>query len=287
LASSLLQVAALGSSDRVTFSRFVNLFAVFYIFVGGVSLFCGFLVLFWKLATMKLGGSKAKRQASGNLTVETNGLPLASLKPVVAESPKVAKTPKTPKTPNGEKSGFMAWMTNSLRKTKSNSEKMKNGESVPVALPISKPMEELRRAFRVYDSDNDGRISTSEVRTVLTSLGGAISDEELNLLMKQIDTDNDGFISFDEFVEFHRATSGALPDGEISPVHDPMRDAFQMFDKDGDRRISATELQSVLVSLGDRGHSLEECKHMIESVDKDGDGYVDFLEFQELMGGPD
>lgn len=237
---------------------------------------------------MKLGGGKAKRQGSGNLSVETNGLPLPSPKPV-AESPKVAKTPKTPKTPNGEKPGFMSRITKkvNLRKTKSNSEKMKNGESVPAALPISKPEEELRRAFRVYDSDNDGRISTSELRTVLTSLGGDISDEELNLLMKQIDTDNDGFISVDEFVEFHRATSGALPDGEISPVHDPMRDAFQMFDKDGDRRISAIELQSVLVSLGDKGHSLEECKQMIESVDKDGDGYVDFLEFQELMGAHD
>lgn len=232
---------------------------------------------------MKLGGGKAKRQGSENLTVETSGLPLASPKPV-AESRKVAKTPKTP---NGEKKGFIANITKrvSLRKTKSNSEKPKNEESAPVALPISKPEEEMRRAFRVYDSDNDGRISTSELRTVLTSLGGAISDEELNLLMKQIDTDNDGFISLDEFVEFHRVTSSVLPHGEISPVHDPMRDAFQMFDKDGDTRISATELQSVLVSLGDKGHSLEECKQMIESVDKDGDGYVDFSEFQELMGG--
>lgn len=246
---------------------------------------------------MKLGGlaiGKAKRQGSGNLTVDTNGgSPLPS-PPAMAETtpkaatPKTAKTPKTPVASKDEKPGFMAKITSrtSLRKKKSNlAEKAKNGESVAAALAISKPEQELRRAFRVYDSDSDGRISSEELRTVLTSLGGAITDEDLQQLMKQIDTDSDGFISVEEFLEFHRATKVVLPDGEVSPVHDPMRDAFQMFDKDGDSRISASELQSVLVSLGDKGHSLEECKQMIQSVDKDGDGFVDFQEFQELMGG--
>lgn len=265
-------------------------------FFGGES--CFFRVCFlgdfvFFSATMKLGFGKSKKQGSEKLKVETNGasngkLPLVSSQ-AVSDTPKVAKTPKTPKDESSK--GFIASITSraSLKKKKTpknnNSEK-NEAVAVPAALQqISKSEQELKSAFKVYDSDNDGRISSSEVRTVLTSLGGAISDEELNQLMKQIDTDNDGFISLEEFLDFHRASEAVSPGGEVSPVHDPMRDAFQMFDKDGDSRISASELQSVLVSLGGKGHSLEECKQMIESVDKDGDGYVDFMEFQELMGG--
>lgn len=229
-----------------------------------------------------------KKQANGALD-GAGEPPLVTPKATVQEAPKAAKAAKAgAKDENSGKQGFIARIT-SLASSKSKKTKpgrIENGAGVPAALQVSKSEEELRNAFRVYDADNDGRISHAELRNVLTSLDGEISEQEVEQLMKQIDTDNDGSICVDEFIKFHQAGAAPLAvGGGVSPVHDPMRDAFQMFDKDGDSRISAAELQSVLVSLGDKNHSIEQCKQMIRSVDKDGDGYVDFMEFQVLMGG--
>ncbi|KAG0590838.1 hypothetical protein KC19_1G130200 [Ceratodon purpureus] len=228
---------------------------------------------------MKLSLGKSKKQGNGAVD-----------EPGIVEG-KVVKEGKVGKEGKEEKQGFMAKITSraSLKGKKGKSGRVENGGVTGVAgsepaLHVSKTEEGLKAAFRVYDVDNDGRISVAELRKVLTSLGGEISDGEVQELMKQIDKDEDGFISVAEFIEFHQ-TSGAVSSAVGADVRDPMRDAFQMFDKDGDSKISATELQSVLVSLGDKGHSLEECKQMISSVDKDGDGFVDFMEFQELMGG--
>ncbi|RXH93537.1 hypothetical protein DVH24_014113 [Malus domestica] len=60
-------------------------------------------------------------------------------------------------------------------------------------------------------------------------------------------------------------------------------DAFRIFDADKNRKISAEELQKVLVSLGCQKCSLKECRKMIKGVDRKGDGAVDFEEFRLMM----
>lgn len=234
---------------------------------------------------------KSKKQESGTLDYSRNGngnggpvVPAAG----TSVSPKVNRkvAVKAPKDESSGKQGIMSKITSraNLRSKRTNSEKNGGGVTVPPVVSGSKSDQEMEKAFKVYDADKDGRISLAELSSVLTSLCGAISEQEIVQIMEEVDTDNDGFISLAEFVAFHTSSKPGVLNGEISPDMDPMRDAFQMFDKDGDSRISANELQSVLVSLGDKGHSIEECRQMINSVDKDGDGHVDFQEFLELMG---
>lgn len=128
-------------------------------------------------------------------------------------------------------------------------------------------------AFKVYDANGDGQICMTELGAVLRSLGGGeISDPELQQIMDDVDKNRDGFISLDEFKEVHEDV------GE-----DHIREAFVMFDRDGNNLICADELRAVMRSLGERGHSLEDCRRMIRSVDRDGDGFVDFKEFQHLL----
>ena len=60
------------------------------------------------------------------------------------------------------------------------------------------------------------------------------------------------------------------------------REAFQAFDKDGNGSISTKELGTVMRSLG-QNLSEAEIKQMIEIVDEDKSGTIDFKEFLNLM----
>ncbi|KAL4238367.1 hypothetical protein ACF0H5_003077 [Mactra antiquata] len=60
------------------------------------------------------------------------------------------------------------------------------------------------------------------------------------------------------------------------------RNAFNIFDKDGNNSISCSELKTVLESLG-KHPTDEEIEEMIEAVDENGNGEIEFEEFIELM----
>lgn len=60
------------------------------------------------------------------------------------------------------------------------------------------------------------------------------------------------------------------------------REAFSMFDKNGDDLISAGELGTVMRNLG-LNPTEEDVQKMISDVDKDANGFVDFNEFVSMM----
>ncbi|KAI5397774.1 Calmodulin-3, variant 2 [Lathyrus oleraceus] len=65
--------------------------------------------------------------------------------------------------------------------------------------------EELREAFKVFDKDQNGYISASELRHVMMNLGEKLSDEEVKQMIKEADMDGDGQVDYDEFVKMMMA----------------------------------------------------------------------------------
>merc|ERR1711890_198393 len=61
------------------------------------------------------------------------------------------------------------------------------------------------------------------------------------------------------------------------------KEAFSLFDKDGDGAITARELGSVMESLLGKTPSDEELQDMVNEVDEDGNGTIDFAEFLGMM----
>lgn len=60
------------------------------------------------------------------------------------------------------------------------------------------------------------------------------------------------------------------------------REAFRLFDKDGDGSITKEELGSVMRSLGQFARG-EELQDMLQEIDMDGDGNVSFEEFVDIL----
>jgi len=61
-----------------------------------------------------------------------------------------------------------------------------------------------------------------------------------------------------------------------------IKEAFNLFDKNGDGRITCQELGIVMRSLGQRPTE-DELKEMIDEVDEDGNGTIEFNEFLVMM----
>ena len=69
----------------------------------------------------------------------------------------------------------------------------------------SDPEEEIISAFRVFDKDGNGTLSTKELRHVMTTIGDKLTDEEVDQMIEEADVDGDGVINYEEFVRMMMA----------------------------------------------------------------------------------
>ncbi|PKU76419.1 calmodulin-like [Dendrobium catenatum] len=60
--------------------------------------------------------------------------------------------------------------------------------------------DELKEVFKVFDRDQNGFISATELKNVLISLGEKLTDEEAEQMIKEADFDGDGRVNYDDFV---------------------------------------------------------------------------------------
>uniref|UniRef100_A0A0B6ZYD0 EF-hand domain-containing protein n=1 Tax=Arion vulgaris TaxID=1028688 RepID=A0A0B6ZYD0_9EUPU len=146
-------------------------------------------------------------------------------------------------------------------------------------------LRELREAFRLFDKDGDGSISTEELGTVMRNLGQFPSIDELNQMLKEIDIDGDGTFSFEEFVQV-MANVGGISENSQQDEEEELRQAFRVFDKSGCGYITPSDLRAVLQCMGEE-LTEEEIDEMIAEVDIDGDGRIDFEEFITCMRSED
>ena len=65
--------------------------------------------------------------------------------------------------------------------------------------------DEIRAAFAIFDKNQDGFISRTELRTVMESLGEEqLTEEDIDTMMKGADQNGDGQVSFEEFAAMMR-----------------------------------------------------------------------------------
>lgn len=95
-------------------------------------------------------------------------------------------------------------------------------------------------------------------------------------MINEVDQDGNGTIDFDEFLVMMAKKM------KESDSEEEIRQAFRLFDKDGDGFISPAELKTVMLNLGEKLTN-EEVEEMIKEADSDKDGMVNYEEFARMM----
>ncbi|KAJ3006399.1 Calcium-binding component of the spindle pole body (SPB) half-bridge [Thoreauomyces humboldtii] len=62
------------------------------------------------------------------------------------------------------------------------------------------PIEEIRKAFQLFDDDGTGKITLRNLRRVAKEIGESLDDDELQAMIDEFDLDQDGEINEQEFL---------------------------------------------------------------------------------------
>ncbi|KAF2311861.1 hypothetical protein GH714_027037 [Hevea brasiliensis] len=110
----------------------------------------------------------------------------------------------------------------------------------------------------------------------MSSLSHQANKEELHKMITEFDAEGVGFIDFQEFVELN--TQGI----DTDEVLENLKNAFSIYNIDGNGSMSAQELHKVMGNLGEPCSTVESRK-MISGFDSDGDGMINFEEFKVVI----
>ena len=131
-------------------------------------------------------------------------------------------------------------------------------------------IKELKQLFMSLDVNGDGSLTLEELRK---GLEGKENGEELLAIMQGADTDGSGEINYTEFL-------AATIDGNVFMREDYLRQAFNMFDKDGSGKIDNEEVIALLSGEDLGTHvSKNAINAAMKEIDANGDGEIDFEEF--------
>jgi calcium-dependent protein kinase len=138
----------------------------------------------------------------------------------------------------------------------------------------------LRDTFMKLDNNGDGLLTVAELKEGLQACGLKEIPPDLQTIMESVDSDGSGVIDYTEFL-------AATLDKKVYLKEDVCWQAFRIFDRDGDGKITKDELAHVLKdeTVKEATGGAEELAKLLLELDTNGDGEIDFEEFMEMMRG--
>lgn len=134
----------------------------------------------------------------------------------------------------------------------------------------------LQEAFIAMDKNADGKLSREELIKGYSHIEPAALDVEKKVdeMMKNLDIDRSGYIDYSEFIV-------ALMDKKKMLSKENLKQAFDLFDKDGNGTLTTDEIKSIL-GVG-KNMAEKVWEDVIREVDINKDGLISFEEFETMM----
>ena len=136
---------------------------------------------------------------------------------------------------------------------------------------IQKEENDLKEIFKSLDTTGKGQLTRAVFTEKLIELYGENDGKYYaDKIFSNLDLDGSGQISYDEFLSSMISSKKIVTDERLEK-------AFKMFDKDNSGKLSVHEIISVF------GGDEDSWKKVIEQIDLNEDGEVDFNEFKLMM----
>ncbi|KDR21640.1 troponin C [Zootermopsis nevadensis] len=142
-------------------------------------------------------------------------------------------------------------------------------------------MQIMRKAFQMFDTTKCGFIETLKISTILNTMGQLFEEAELQTLIEETDPEGSGKVNFDGFC---RIAAHFLEEEDTEAMQEELKEAFRLYDREGNGFISTQTLREILAALDDK-LGPDDLDGIIAEIDTDGSGTVDFDEFMEMMTG--
>jgi len=183
------------------------------------------------------------------------------------------------KAPRSTNVSLQANFVENLRAFRSQNKLMKAALHIIAGQLSEAKIRSLRETFMALDENSDGLLSVSELKEGLGRAGLEVLPPALQEIMDGVDSDRNGLIDYSEFL-------AATLERRQYLQEDVCWCAFKVFDLNDDGRITSEELKQVLSNDSvEEATGIEATTKVLQEVDKNGDGSIDFDEFMAMMHG--
>merc|ERR1711890_74658 len=138
----------------------------------------------------------------------------------------------------------------------------------------------LKVCFDLFDTKKVEFLSADDLGEIMRAMGFRPTEEELKDLLEEIDEDGSGEIEFGEFCQL--CATFLVEDPDMETMKRELKDAFRVYDKEGLGYITTDTLRGLISELL-APLTNEELEGILEELDEDGSGSMDFDEFCEMM----
>ena len=135
--------------------------------------------------------------------------------------------------------------------------------------------QEYKEAFQLFDKDNDEKITAEELGIVMRALGANPTKQRIGEIVKEFDKEGTGKFDQETFLQI------MIEYGQEVDSTEDIKKAFEIFDKEKNGYISASELKHVLTTLGEK-LSEQEVDDLFKEIGVE-DGLINVDDFVKLI----
>jgi calmodulin len=140
----------------------------------------------------------------------------------------------------------------------------------------AKEIAKYEKMFKMFEKRNKGSFGVKELTEVIQSYGMTISEQEIRELISEMDTNDTESVTFDEFLKL------SLKKTKDSEAEEELREAFKVFDRDGNGFISTDDLKHAINGIDDPLTN-EEFDEMVNEIDVNDNQEINYEELITLM----